>query len=231
MRIENKRFSPNPVWFQYTGILKASPFSPQVELSNRLRRLRLQQRLTIEALAAASGVSRSMISLIERGEGNPSAGVLNRLAAALGIAMATLFLPAMTAAGQPVCRRSGQPLWRDPESGYQRRSLSPPGSRQIVLSEIELPPSATVSYANGERLASVEQQVLVLAGELVVDIGPIRHRLAVGDCVAMGLGQATRFANETEQPARYLIASSNLGLQAMAIETPLPGRPGSSPRR
>lgn len=111
----------------------------------------------------------------------------------------------------PVSRASNQSVWCDPDSGYIRRMLSPPGlGLQFMLSEVELPPGAVVSYANSERLALVEQQVWVLAGVLVLDAGGERHSLSAGDCAFMRLGQPTRFANETARPTRYLVATSTL---------------------
>lgn len=45
-------------------------------IARRVRELRAARGLSLEALAAQSGVSRSMISLIERGESSPTAVVL-----------------------------------------------------------------------------------------------------------------------------------------------------------
>ncbi len=50
-------------------------------IAARLKHLRAQRGLTLDELAAQSGVSRSMISLIERAESSPTANVLDRLAA------------------------------------------------------------------------------------------------------------------------------------------------------
>ncbi|TFW16635.1 helix-turn-helix domain-containing protein, partial [Duganella callida] len=60
-------------------------------IARRVRALRDAQHLSLEALAARSGVSRSNISLIERGESSPTAAVLDKLASALGVALAALF--------------------------------------------------------------------------------------------------------------------------------------------
>jgi transcriptional regulator with XRE-family HTH domain len=185
--------------------------SLEIRLGERLRRLRRQRGLTLESLAEASGISKSMISLAERGESSPSAGVLDKLAGALGIPTGVLFLPDEQPGGPPVSRVSEQPVWRDPDSGYIRRTLSPPAAgAHFMLSEVELPPGAVVSYANSERLALVEQQVWVIAGMLVLDAGGERHSLSAGDCAFMRLGQPTRFANETARPTRYLVATSTL---------------------
>src|SRR5258705_5409000 len=89
-------------------------------IAERVRELRAAQGLSLDALAGKSGVSRSMISLIERGESSPTAVVLERLAAGLGVMLATLFgMPAV--AGQvartPVPRPDDHPEWQGPSRG------------------------------------------------------------------------------------------------------------------
>src|SRR5277367_7182755 len=89
-------------------------------IAGRVRDLRAQRGLTLEALAERSGVSRSMISLIERGESSPTAVLLERLATGLGVPLASLF-EAPAASADPIARRADQVQWRDPASGYIRR--------------------------------------------------------------------------------------------------------------
>src|SRR4249919_726395 len=86
-------------------------------IAERVRELRAAQGLSLDALAGKSGVSRSMISLIERGESSPTAVVLEKLAAGLGVMLASLFDPpaaAAPAARGPVARMADQAEWRDP---------------------------------------------------------------------------------------------------------------------
>ena len=59
-------------------------------IAGRVRELRARQGLSLDALAGKSGVSRSMISLVERGESSPTAVVLDKLAAALGVSSCRL---------------------------------------------------------------------------------------------------------------------------------------------
>src|SRR5438093_13707716 len=90
-------------------------------IAERVRELRAAQGLSLDALASKSGVSRSMISLIERGESSPTAVVLEKLAAGLGVMLASLFdapVAAAQAPSGPVARRNDQPQWKDPASGY-----------------------------------------------------------------------------------------------------------------
>ncbi len=84
-------------------------------LAANLKSARLSRGWTLEAFAEASGVSRAMISKIERGEVSPTAQILGRLAAGLGVSLASLFGGAPEAA-RPLSRRDEQPVWRDPET-------------------------------------------------------------------------------------------------------------------
>ncbi len=59
-------------------------------LPANLRRLRLEAQLTLDRLGALSGVSRAMISKIERGASVPTATVLGKLAAALQVSLSQL---------------------------------------------------------------------------------------------------------------------------------------------
>jgi transcriptional regulator with XRE-family HTH domain len=178
-------------------------------IASRVRGLRVAQGLSLDALAGKSGVSRSMISVIERGESSPTAVVLERLAVGLGVTLASLFDPpadAGRAPGGPVARRDDQPQWRDPASGYLRRNVSPPGVPQPMrIVEVYFPPRARVAFENAARGVRVHQQVWVLEGEMDVTVGTECYRLREGDCLAMDLDRPTMFYNPTRNPARYAV--------------------------
>jgi transcriptional regulator with XRE-family HTH domain len=178
-------------------------------IAERIRTLRAAQALSLEALSEKSGVSRSMISLIERGESSPTAVVLDKLATALDIPLYSLFAAPDDAAkpsSGPLARRADQPEWQDPASGYLRRNVSPlgePQSMQIV--EISFPPGGHVAFENGGPHVHVQQQVWLLEGEIDVTVGEVRHRLHEGDCLAMTLDRPTMFHNPAREPARYAL--------------------------
>ena len=177
-------------------------------IAERVRELRATHGLSLDALATRSGVSRSMISLVERGESSPTAVVLEKLATGLGVTMAAMFDAPITAAapGGPIARRADQPLWRDPASGYLRRNVSPPGAPQpMQIVEVEFPPRARVAFETGARDVRIQQQVWVLEGTIDVTVGADRHRLHDGDCLAMQLDRPTMFHNPTRKPARYAV--------------------------
>lgn len=176
------------------------------QLARRVRDLRATRRLSIEGLAHQSGVSRSMISLIERGESSPTAAVLERLAAGLGVPLASLFdTPARQPRG-PVARRDDQPRWRDPASGYVRRNVSPPGVPQPMrIVEVLFPPGGRVAFDSGGPDPPAYQQVWVLEGTIDITVGAARHRLRAGDCLAMQLDRPIMFHNPTRKRTRYAV--------------------------
>lgn len=179
-------------------------------IAARVRELRARRGISLEALAEKSGVSKSMISLVERGESSPTAVVLEKLATGLGVMLASLFdTPA--AAANPVSRRADQVEWRDPASGYLRRNVSPAGfASAIQVVEVTFPPGQRVAYESGVRDAITHQQIWVLQGRIEVQLGEGRHDLRAGDCLAMVLDKPITYFNPTSKPARYAVIIATL---------------------
>jgi len=174
-------------------------------IASRVRALRTDLGMTLDALAARSKVSRSMISLVERGESSPTAVVLEKIASGLGVSLATLFEDA-SAPADPVSRHVDRTPWRDPQSGYVRRNISPanfPSPIQIV--EIVLPAGARVTYETGARDATIHQQIWMQEGSIEVTLGSVTYRLSEDECLAMQLDEPTAFRNRTRKPARYIV--------------------------
>lgn len=189
-----------------------TPSDLNQRIAERVRELRAAQDLSLDALANRSGVSRSMISLIERGEASPTAVVLEKLATGLNATLASLFdAPSAAAAvnSGPLSRRNEQVQWRDPASGYLRRNVSPPGAPQPMrIVEIEFPPGHSVAFENGGEIR-VYQQVWILDGTIDVSVGTERYRLREGDCLAMRLDSPTMFHNPTRKVARYAVVTAS----------------------
>src|SRR3712207_5008980 len=176
-------------------------------LAVRLRSLRMAAGMTLDGLAERTGVCRSMISLIERGESSPTAAVLDRLAAGLGVTLASRFAEKDSQGASPLARRADQRIWRDPDSGYMRRNLSPPGfPSPIELVEVVLPPGARIAYDTAHRASVVHQQIWIIDGVIALTLGEETYHLAAGDCLSMRLDQPILFRNLAEQPARYVVA-------------------------
>ncbi|HEY3877129.1 MAG TPA: XRE family transcriptional regulator [Trebonia sp.] len=200
---------------------------PVAAFGERLRAARRDRGWPIDQLASASGVSRAMISKIERGESSPTAVVLGKLSAALELSVSELLDPADARAGSRhegaagetspdgrrpdevergggVVRRAGDtPQWRDPETGYLRRQVSTPRFPAAVT-EVTLPPGAHVPYPAG-AYAFIAQLVWVLSGQLTLADGPAVHVLAAGDTFVLGEPRPRVFGNETAEDCRYLV--------------------------
>lgn len=181
-----------------------SPSSLDELLAERLLTERQSRDWSVAELASRSGVSRAMISKIERGEAHPTSTVLGKLSGAFGLPLSTLLARA-EAQSSRLARTAIQPVWRDPATGYIRRALSPSAEDSLQLTEIELPAGARVSYP-AAAYTFIRQQIWALAGTLTFYEGDVVHRLQPGDCLALGTPADCTFENETRRVCRYLVA-------------------------
>ncbi|MCG2572718.1 XRE family transcriptional regulator [Acinetobacter sp. ME22] len=177
-------------------------------IAQHIRELRLAKGYSLDQLAARSGVSRSSISLIERAATSPTAVILEKLAAALDVSLASLFVfDVTTSEPQPLLRYEQQKQWRDPASGYLRRNLSPVSvASPMQLAEITFPAHTQVSYDFVPREVKVYQQIWLLEGEMQIHCGEQSYTLQQGDCLSIQLNEPIVFQNFTANQARYLVA-------------------------
>jgi transcriptional regulator with XRE-family HTH domain len=164
------------------------------KLADALRRQRKGRGLAIEQLAELSGVSRSMISKIERAEAVPSTSVLSQLAEALGVTFSQLLVEPEEQEIVVLPQRV-QPVLRDRASGFTRRCISPilPG-RGIDWLLNTLP----VGSATGEFTAhrrGTDEYIFVLAGTLEARVGEHVRRLEAGDAVYFQATSTHEFRN------------------------------------
>jgi transcriptional regulator with XRE-family HTH domain len=176
-------------------------------IARRVAELRAAHGLSLDALARRTGVSRSMISVVERGKSSPTAVVLDKLAVGLGVTLGALFDGQEDVTPRsPVSRRKDQPEWKDPGTGYVRRNVSPPGKPQpIQIVEVRFPSGARVAFETSTRSKRVYQQIWLLEGGMDITVGKERHRLAKGDCLAMELDQPIIFHNPHRKAAHYAV--------------------------
>lgn len=181
-------------------------------IAKRIRDLRKRRGYALGVLSELSGVSRSMISLIERGETSPTAAVLSKLADALGVTLAALFSDESSSSSElPLARLAEQQVWKDPATGYVRRHVSPSGyASPLELAEVTFPPGERVAFDNVMRKVAAHQQIWILEGEMEITVGDRTWSLQVGDCLAMTLDEQIVFSNPTPKPARYLVAITTI---------------------
>jgi transcriptional regulator with XRE-family HTH domain len=177
-------------------------------IAGRVRELRIAKGWSLDALAERSKVSRSNISLIERAESSPTAAVLDKLATAMNVTVASLFAQSSKdiAEPSPLSRAADQAEWADPASGYVRRNLSPTMYSPIQLVDVHFPAGGRVTYDGGARDSDIHQQVWVITGSMEMTVGANHWILEAGDCLAMKLDSPIGFFNPTDKPARYVVA-------------------------
>jgi transcriptional regulator with XRE-family HTH domain len=180
-------------------------------LAEEIRRHRKRLDLSLEELASRSGVSRSMISKIERCEAVPSTTILSQLAEALETTFSQLMAPAVEREIL-VIPKSLQPILRDENSGFTRRCLSPvlPG-RGIDWVLNTLPPGGTTGEFVAHR-RGVEEYIYVVKGRLKAVVGERSALLTEGDSLYFQADATHMFVNLGATPCEYflIIDSSKL---------------------
>lgn len=106
--------------------------------------------------------------------------MLEKLSAGLAVPLVSLF-DADDAKAEPLSRLEDQVSWRDPESGYVQRNVSPGGfASPIQIVVVSFPAGTRVACETSARMPRVHQQVWVFEGSIDVTLGDERHCLAVG---------------------------------------------------
>lgn len=173
-------------------------------LADHLRMLRVDRDLTLQELAAKSGVSRATLSRIENAEVSPTAESLGRLASAFTLPISQLLTP-LEQRFSALVRHAEQSVWLDPDNGYSRRALSPPsGQLRLELIECVIAPHQQITY-DKPAVPGHEHHLVLLSGALSLTIEDERHELRPGDCLRYRLRGSSCFETGVH-PARYIIA-------------------------
>lgn len=165
--------------------------------------MRQDAKLTSDQLAELSGVSRAMISKIERGVSVPTATVLGKLAAALKVSLSQL-LGTPHSRGPKLVQRHEQLVFRDPETGFERRSLSPLFEDGAVdLAFNVLPAGRSASFP--AHHAGMEEYLVVQDGTLTVIVDGEAFTVAAGDTLFYPSNRTHEFRNEASEPVSFFI--------------------------
>src|SRR5215218_2883216 len=187
--------------------LVASADSPDPTVATRfgarVRAARQRQGLTLDALAAAAGISRATLSNLERGEHSPSLTAATNVARALRVSLAELLgdedrRPVVTIA------KAERLIFRDPATGIERQLLSPAfAGRGIEFIRAILPPFTTTDDLRPYHPA-IDKYVLIEEGTLRVLVGTELHLLQEGDAFYFRASVPHRFENPSAERCSYL---------------------------
>ena len=146
-------------------------------LAANLRDARRARGLSMDAVAKLSGVSRSMVSQIERGESSPTVATLWNLTQALQVDFAGL-LEGRASPGIEVVQAGTAPVTS--RGGVTIRILSPAeavGKHEVY--DLEFTPDARLT--SDPHRPGCREHLTVLKGRLVVRSGESEARLGAGD--------------------------------------------------
>lgn len=175
-------------------------------LGDSVKLFRHQAGITLDQLAVKSGVSRAMLSKVERGEKSPTLAIVARIARGLGIGLSTLLGAEPDQADVAVIKASKRLSFIDPESGFERQVLSPShidSGVELVLHRI---PSGKSSGVLLPYNVPTEKYLVVHEGRLTVYINETPHLLQTGDSMYFELTAPYRFVNEGDTPCAYYLA-------------------------
>jgi DNA-binding transcriptional regulator YiaG/quercetin dioxygenase-like cupin family protein len=186
-----------------------SPTMPTVHLDadrtirsvgGEIRRLRNAQGLKLQDVAARTGVSVSMLSMLERGVAGASIGTLVAVSSALGVHMADLFRSAPEKSS-PVRRLAAQ-MQVETASGVLRRVVhhAPDVGLEMVVNEYIPGASSGLQpvHHSGKEFG------LVVQGSLVVELEGVRHELGAGDGISYASSRGHIIKNEGPDVAKAL---------------------------
>lgn len=185
--------------------------NPNLELGARIRQLRNERKLTLRSAEQLTGVSRAMLSKIERGTASPTATVLGRVAEGFRLSISELLGGPRTSPDDQVIllRKPDQQVFSEPASGFQRRSLSPLSADGIDLAFNALPPRQSSGTFPGHRSGSREL-LTVAEGHLVLHLDEETHELSEGDSIFFRAHRDHRFQNPSDtEPAVFYIVIIN----------------------
>mgnify|MGYP002620398430 CR=1 FL=1 len=171
-------------------------------LAGQLKAARKARGLSLDAVARLSGVSRSMVSQIERGESSPTVATLWNLTQALQVDFAGL-LAGRGTGGIDVIRAGSAPVITARGEGVRIRILSPPesvGSHEVY----ELILAAGGVLASAPHNPGCREHLTVIEGQIAVRSGEDEERLAPGDTARYGADRPHRIA-ALEGPARAIL--------------------------
>jgi transcriptional regulator with XRE-family HTH domain len=179
-------------------------------LGERVRALRRGRGLTLDVLAERSGVSRAMISKLERGEKYPTLVIAAKVAAGLEISLSQL-IGGEERRKVVVVPRDRRMVMRDPVTGFERQLLSPSfAGRGIEFLRNVMPEDSTSGDFPPHR-RGVEEYVVVERGRLRAVLGGEEYLLEEGDALYFEADVAHRFENAGEGGCSYYLVIDSKG--------------------
>ena len=157
---------------------EGDPFTKH--LCERVRQLRQERNWSLHELSSACGVSRSMLSQIERNRANPTLAVAFRIAQAFGLSLAELVETQGASPKITVIRASDRAYHYRSDEHCRIRTLSPLHlEKDVEFYEIELQPGGALR--SSAHFEGTREYLTVNKGRVRVESGGDVEVLAAGD--------------------------------------------------
>lgn len=172
-------------------------------VGRNVRALRQQRRMTIDGLAAASGLSRGTVIQVESARGNPSIVTLCNLAAALQVGVSSLV--SAQAAPRVTVRAAADAaaLWTSASGSRALFRIGTDPPDMVELWDWTL--QAGDAFAGEAHPRGTSEVLFVLEGQLALRVGDERRVLERHDTVVFEAHAPHRYANEAATPVRFLM--------------------------
>jgi len=174
-------------------------------LADRVKELRLKRGWTLDELSAACGVSRSMLSQIERNGVNPTVAVALRIAQAFGIPLGTLVDAPAAAARIEVVRADDRSTHFRSDKDCRIRTLSPLHlEKDVEFYEIRLRPGGALRSA--PHFSGTREILTIQQGTVRVTSGGGTQELSAGDSAHYPADVPHEIVNTGREPViAYLV--------------------------
>jgi transcriptional regulator with XRE-family HTH domain len=175
------------------------------EVGASLQRLRLARGLTLEDLSRIAGVSKSMLSQIEREKANPTIAITWRLANALGVEIGEL-LASETREVESirVLEAHETPTLPGSHAGYILRILGPMElAGKYEWYELTLAPGGEL--ASQAHDPGTNEHLTVLHGAIEVEVGTSKRKVRTGGTARYPADQDHVLRNTAKTEAKALL--------------------------
>jgi transcriptional regulator with XRE-family HTH domain len=157
-----------------------SPEAVNRDLGGRVRHLRTARGWSLESLASASGVSRSMLSQIEREQANPTLAVTIRIARAFGLSLGELLEMPGAASAVNVVRANDHAFHYRSDQDCRIRTLSPLNlEKDVEFYEVRLQPGGALR--SSAHFEGTREFLTVQKGRIRIESADDAEELADGD--------------------------------------------------
>ena len=181
------------------------PDDVNAAVGRNVRSHRTRLAWTLDDLAARSGVSKGMLSQVEQARTNPSVATICRLATALGVSVASLVEAPEVPSARVVRAKEAVTLWTGGHRGSEARLLVGSGSsQQVELWDVRM--VAGDGYASEGHPTGTRELLLVIDGELTLELDGDPHLVGAGDAIAFVADRPHAYRNKGTTPLRYSLS-------------------------